>query len=186
MGATPRCPPPHPTGRTQGPEQRGDEKELVSIRDRYTGTTQPPRTAPWPPTSPHQARICPRLSPHFQPPHFLATLLSTGQHDQAGGFSFFFLPIPVCLPLLPGIQSWYLLAKPVSREGCNPHPTCVLSCSVVSDSVRSHGLQPGRLLCPWGFLGKNTGVGCHALLQGIFLTQGSNPNLLHCRRVLYH
>ena len=34
-------------------------------------------------------------------------------------------------------------------------------------------------------LGKNTGVGSHALLQGIFLTQGSNPGLLHCRRILY-
>ena len=34
--------------------------------------------------------------------------------------------------------------------------------------------------------GKNTGVGFHVLLQGIFLTQGSNPCLLHCRRILYH
>ena len=34
--------------------------------------------------------------------------------------------------------------------------------------------------------GKNTGVGCHFLLQGIFLTQGSNPGLLHCRQILYH
>ena len=34
--------------------------------------------------------------------------------------------------------------------------------------------------------GKNTRVGCHALLQGIFLTQGSNPCLLHCRWILYH
>ena len=34
--------------------------------------------------------------------------------------------------------------------------------------------------------GKNTRVGCHALLQGIFPTQGSNPGLLHCRQVLYH
>ena len=33
---------------------------------------------------------------------------------------------------------------------------------------------------------KNTGVGCHALLQGIFPTQRSNPGLLHCRRILYH
>ena len=33
--------------------------------------------------------------------------------------------------------------------------------------------------------GKNTGVGCHALLQGIFPTQGSYPGLLHCRRILY-
>ena len=34
--------------------------------------------------------------------------------------------------------------------------------------------------------GKNTGVGCHALLQGNILTQESNPSLLHCRRILYH
>ena len=34
--------------------------------------------------------------------------------------------------------------------------------------------------------GKNTGVGCHALLQGILPTQGSNPGLLHCRQILYH
>ena len=39
--------------------------------------------------------------------------------------------------------------------------------------------------CPWDSPGKNTGVGCHALLQGIFLTQGSNPGLLHCRWILY-
>ena len=37
-----------------------------------------------------------------------------------------------------------------------------------------------RLLLPWDFLGKSTGVGCHFLLQGIFLTQGSNLGLLHC------
>ena len=35
------------------------------------------------------------------------------------------------------------------------------------------------------FPGKSTGVGCHCLLQGIFLTQGSNPGLLHCRQTLY-
>ena len=34
--------------------------------------------------------------------------------------------------------------------------------------------------------GKNTGMGCHALLQGIFWTQGLNPGLLHCRWILYH
>ena len=41
------------------------------------------------------------------------------------------------------------------------------------------GFQPASLLCPWDSPGTNTGVGCHALLQGIFLTQGSNPNLLN-------
>ena len=37
------------------------------------------------------------------------------------------------------------------------------------------------LLCPWDFPGKNAGLGSCFLLQGIFLTQGSNPGLLHCR-----
>ena len=37
--------------------------------------------------------------------------------------------------------------------------------SVVSDSLRPHGLQPTRLLHPWGFPGKSTGVGCHCLLH---------------------
>ena len=40
-------------------------------------------------------------------------------------------------------------------------------------------LWHARVLCPWNFPGKNTGVGCHALLQGVFLTQGSNLGLSH-------
>ena len=51
---------------------------------------------------------------------------------------------------------------------------------------RPHGLWPARLLCPWNFLGKNTGMGCHFLLRGIFPTQGLNMCVLHCRQVLYH
>ena len=46
--------------------------------------------------------------------------------------------------------------------------------SVMSNSVQPYALYPARLLCLWAFSGKNTGVGCHALLQGIFLTQDSN------------
>ena len=53
-----------------------------------------------------------------------------------------------------------------------------VSHSVVSDSLQPHELQPARFLCPWDSPGKNTGVGFHALLQGIFLTQGSNLCLL--------
>ena len=52
---------------------------------------------------------------------------------------------------------------------CNP-----MDCRLPGSSV--HGIFPG----------KNTGVGCHFLLQGIVLTQGSNPGLLHCRKTLYH
>ena len=54
----------------------------------------------------------------------------------------------------------------------------MLSRSVVSDSLHPHGLWSARLLCPWDFPGKNAGVGCHALLQGIFPIQGLNPSLL--------
>ena len=50
----------------------------------------------------------------------------------------------------------------------------------------SMDLWPARLLCPGDSPGKNIGVGCHALLQGIFLTQGSNTGLPRCRRILYH
>ena len=43
-----------------------------------------------------------------------------------------------------------------------------------------------QALCPWDSPGKNTGMGSHSLLQGIFLTQWSNQDLLHCRWILYH
>ena len=47
-------------------------------------------------------------------------------------------------------------------------------------------VQPTSLPCPWDdFPGKNTGVGCHSLLQVIFPIQGLNPDLLHCRQILY-
>ena len=52
---------------------------------------------------------------------------------------------------------------------CNP-----MDCSPPGSSV--HGDSPG----------KHTGVDCHVLLQGIFATQGSNPGLPHCRRILCH
>ena len=55
---------------------------------------------------------------------------------------------------------------------------CMISCSVVSDSFRHYKLWPSRLLYPQDFPGKNTGVGYHFLLKGIFLSQGSNPCLL--------
>ena len=67
-----------------------------------------------------------------------------------------------------------------SYERRKPKPVlhgAALSLSVTSDS-EIHELQPARLLCPWTFPGKNTRVGCHFLLQGTFLTQGSNLCLL--------
>ena len=54
------------------------------------------------------------------------------------------------------------------------------SCSVVSNSLRPHGL-----CTPWNSPGKNIGVGGLSLLQGIISTQGWNPGLPHCRQILY-
>ena len=51
--------------------------------------------------------------------------------------------------------------------------------------LRPRGLSPSRLLCPWDSPGKNTGVGSHSLLQGMFLTQELNPGLLHGRQIEY-
>ena len=54
----------------------------------------------------------------------------------------------------------------------------MLSRSVMSDSLRTHDVvQLARLLCAWDSPSKNPGVGCHSLLQGTFLTQGSNLRL---------
>ena len=61
-----------------------------------------------------------------------------------------------------------------------------VSRSVMSDSLRPHELCPARLHRPWNFPGKDAGVGCHSLLQGILLIQGSNPGLLHHRPRLSH
>ena len=74
-------------------------------------------------------------------------------------------------------------------------PCCLLismfcCCRLVSKScltpLRSHGLWPTRLFYPWDFPGKNTGVGCHFLLQGIFPTQRWGRTSYIGRQILYH
>ena len=56
----------------------------------------------------------------------------------------------------------------------------------ISNSLRPYGLKLTRFLHPWDSPDKNTGVSCHFLLRGIFLIQGLNLGLLHCRQILYH
>ena len=59
------------------------------------------------------------------------------------------------------------------------HSVCTTLCDLTGSSTpgsSAHRVSPG----------KNTGVGCHDHLQGIFTTQGLNPGLLHCRQILYH
>ena len=58
---------------------------------------------------------------------------------------------------------------------------CCVSCSISPILCNPTDSSP-----PWNSPGKNAGVGCHSLLQGIFLTQGLSLSLLHCRQILYH
>ena len=105
--------------------------------------------------------------------------------------SFFLPPFPAC-PLTLG--PWTVSAYGVTSSQAGPRtlfgsPTFIFpiaKTSVVYSLPRPYGLQPARLLCPWDLPGKNTEVGCHFLLQEIFLTQGLNPCLWHCRWILYH
>ena len=73
-------------------------------------------------------------------------------------------------------STWY---SPISNISPSPRSlhssaTSLQSCLILCDPMNYS--PPG--LCPWDSPGKNTGVGCHSLLQGIFQTQGSNQHLL--------
>ena len=73
---------------------------------------------------------------------------------------------------------------------CSPHQSA-FSCTVSACScsvlfLRHFGPLPARLLCSRDFSGKNTGLSCHFLLQGMFSIQASKPHLLHCKQILDH
>ena len=103
---------------------------------------------------------------------------------------FLHLALPIARCLLFSLHDFVvgLSTIPLSLGSTTaPGAKFVPACLVVSDFL-TLGLQPTSFFCPWGFLGKNTGAGCHFLLQGIFQTQGSNLHLLcllHCRQILY-
>ena len=86
--------------------------------------------------------------------------------------------------ILPGNS---LLCSKVSVYVCVC--MCEWVCVLVAQSCPTlcgpKDCSPPELLYPWNYPGKNTGMGNPSLLQGIFLTQGSNPCLLHCRQILY-
>ena len=101
--------------------------------------------------------------------------------------------LPVCSGLSAGAATFDLRTRAIPSEGAgckvrmglsSSFPSCSLTVAAAAKSppscptLRPHGLQPARLLCPWDSPGKNTGVGCHALLHGIFPTQGSDLCLL--------
>ena len=77
-----------------------------------------------------------------------------------------------------GISLWYLFKHLLYNKSSQLVCYCLVT-KLCTTPLQSHGLKLTRLLCPWDFPGKNTRVGCHTPLQGIFPTQGSNLCLLH-------
>ena len=78
-----------------------------------------------------------------------------------------------------GNQSWILIGRIDAKSESEVAQSCLTLCNPMDC------MQP-KLLCPWDFPGKSTGVGCHFLLQGIFPTQELNPGLPHYKQMLYH
>ena len=79
-------------------------------------------------------------------------------------FFFFFLP-SLLLPSLPSVLSFHAFIYSFIEKHLLNAACCCWVTSVVSDSVQLHRRQPTRMPCPWDSPGKNTGVGCHFLLQ---------------------
>ena len=77
--------------------------------------------------------------------------------------------------LVPCSVSCSCRQSPVQRDGLRTGSGCAQTLFCLT--LQPPGLQPTQALCPWDYPGKNTGVGCHFLLQGLFLTQGSNSSL---------
>ena len=106
--------------------------------------------------------------PSFPFPKFLSSSIFGGWGVRTGVLSICILPIGLLL----------CLSSLLDEES--------VSCSVVSDSLPPHELQPSRLLCPWNSPGRNMGVGSHFPLPGDLPNPGLNTGLLHCRQILYH
>ena len=101
-----------------------------------------------------------------------------GWKQRRPGVSSLSEPHTLLQSLLPPISVWEEQARGMEVQLCIESES--ESHSVVSSSLGPHGLNS-----PWNFPGQNTGVGSHSLLQGILPTQGSNPDLPHCRQILY-
>ena len=145
----------------------GRENQVQTVQSLPTTAQNSPWTTIWPPPTPASFGDSVIAAPSAQNAISPDLLIILFKWDL------------LCLP-------WSPPATPTSPIFHGFYPCCCcLVASGMSDSLQPHGLQPARLLCPWDSPGKNTAVGCHAVLQGIFPTQGSNPDFLHCRQILY-
>ena len=82
-------------------------------------------------------------------------------------------------------KNWYIWQWFSSQLVSGKKLVCVCLVSHLCLALPTHGLYLTRIFYPWNFLGENTGRDCHSLLQEIFLTQGLNLGLLHCKQILY-
>ena len=100
--------------------------------------------------------------------------------DQQCLFFFFFNMVYSCLENLMDRGAWWATVHGVIKSWTR------LKWLSEIHSVMSNSLWPPGLYSPRNSPGQNTGVGSLSLLQEIFPTQGSNPDLPHCRQILYH
>ena len=99
----------------------------------------------------------------------------------------FFLMMRTFRSVLLAAVRYVVQYYPIQSPCCTLHLyACVLSHSIGSDSLWPMDCSPPGSAVHGDSPGKNTEVGCHALLQGIFPTQGLNPGLPHCRWILNH
>ena len=123
---------------------------------------------------------CPLGPPCSSPPHAVLSTPCSASFPPNCGHPYIYEAGKECLapsPLYLQINTGLPYYKKVKEsEVAQP---CLTLCDPMDCS-------PPRLLCPRDFSGKSPGVGCHFHLQGIFLTQGSNLGLLHCRQILHH
>ena len=141
--------------------------------------------------------ICKYTHSHLRFPKafffFLKPLLILLQYCFCFTFCFFGHEACGILALRPGIQP-----TPPALEGdiltsgppgkslyCCVHAQLLSCVRLFVTPARGHRLQPARLRCPWGFSRQDTGAGSHALLQGIFPTQGWSPGLPRWGWILY-
>ena len=164
---------------------------MISITPNLSGLTSKPSLVLFESPGPHCSWVGFPLRHHLHPDPGSCSFLSHPSPKSRLVFLFPFLSnINLCLHVC--LFDLHLQGKSLAFHlGAGFVQMCVCACSVtsvVSDSFRPHRPMPARLLCPWDFPGMSAEVGFHFLLQGIFLTQGSNPgllHLLHCRQILF-
>ena len=88
----------------------------------------------------------------------------------------FFIKQYICSEMIFSTSGYqYIFHVGAHRAALSFVCVCAHVCALSCLTLQTHGQKHSRLLCPWNFPGKSTGVGCHLLLQGIFPTQGWNP-----------